>query len=486
MTNLPLSSTFEYSADWYLPEHPDVRVSGRLTYTSERAEIQLNDAFTPMRGDLLSAPIPDYPVIHGISTKGEALTVLRAQRLGINFNFGPAGLRQPERLISSWLIVGAHVSAEQKYYRVNFFIPGLEIWLSSANIGQSIEQDSNSERITHTFVVRQTDSEITAAPAIDATLEWRTGTTLRTVLSKSVSIDVLGSVSISPATPKPIDWFFEQQGKLSTMMAFLAGRPMPIDAISAHISETTQPISLLVAMRQADKYEFKSINDFLVPRSKLGDSFPSVVANWFREVESVLVPSQLALGILSTKDLWLHIEFLSLIQALEGFHRGRYGGNYMDDSDYESVKATLGSAIPATISNDHRDALRSRIRYGNQISLSKRLNELCGCLGDDLAQVVFATSGKIPRRWIDTRNYHTHWDEELRQDTIDGQEMYNANARMEHFLRLLYLLLMGVTKETLLECYENSNGASLQLIQLNIIARQRPDPTQAAGVIMGI
>ncbi len=55
--------------------------------------------------------------------------------------------------------------------------------------------------------------------------------------------------------------------------------------------------------------------------------------------------SKLALGVISTKNLWLHVEFLSVIQALEGFHRGRFSGSYMGASEYESVRATITSAI---------------------------------------------------------------------------------------------------------------------------------------------
>lgn len=34
-----------------------------------------------------------------------------------------------------------------------------------------------------------------------------------------------------------------------------------------------------------------------------------------------------------------------MIQALEGFHRGRFSGSYMGASEYESVRATITSAI---------------------------------------------------------------------------------------------------------------------------------------------
>lgn len=487
MAYLALTNALEHYADWSVPDRPDVLISGHLKYSADRTEVNLSNAFTPMHEDVsVSDTLPAYPVVHGVSTTGDALTILKAQRLGISLNIGSAGIRQPERLISSWLVVGAHVSPDQLYSRVRFFIPGLEVWLCRPTIEHTIETDTSTGKITQSFVVRQTVDELTSAPAIDTVIEWGTGTTSNANPFKSVSIEVLGWATIIPSTSKPIEWFLDQQGKLATMLAFLAGKPMPVDAIHAYPEGATEPVSLLVSMRQAEKSNFKNVSEFFIPRSQIGRELSAVVSNWFQEVESVLVPSQLALGILSTKNLWLHIEFLSLIQALEGFHRGRYAGSYMDDTAYAVVKSALGSAIPAGVATDHREALKSRIRYGNQISLSKRLNQLCEGLGESLAKIVLATTGKIPRSWIDTRNYHTHWDEELRHSAIDGQEMYNANVRMEHFLRVLYLLLMGLNRDTVIACLGNSSTTSQQLVQLNIIARRKSDPSQPAGVIMTI
>jgi len=486
MAILSLLQAHEYSGEWHLPGSTQV-ISGQLRYSSQRAELELNDAFTPVRGDVsISDTQPIYPAVHGASTKGDALTLLKAQRLGVSLNFGAGGMRQPESLFSSWVVVGAYVEPETTYSSVRFFIPGLEVWLSKPAIYQTTEQDSATGKLTNIFVVRPTEGDTTPVPAIDATFEWGVGTTSSANAYKTISVEVRGWVVIRPNKPQLLEWFLDQQGKLATMLTFMAGVPMPVDAIHAYIGDAKRPVSVLVTLRQAEVCTFQNLHDFFIPRSEVDADFATLVANWFHETASVLVPSQLALSILSTKTLWLHIEFLSLIQALEGFHRGRYPGNYMPDLAYDAVKGALSGAIPATVAADHRDALRSRIRYGNQISLSKRLNELQSFLGDSLASLIIGGDGKIPRTWIDTRNYHTHWDEDLRANAVDGQEMYNANVRMEHFLRAIYLLMMGIQPETLARCLQNTSNTSQQLLQLNVIARRKTDPTAPAGVLMTI
>lgn len=486
MSLLSIHEDHEYSAEWTLPGS-NRTVSGHLRCTRERAELNLNDAFTPLRGVIsVSDPTQIYPVVHGVSSKGEALSLLKAQSLGVGLNLSSGGMRQPERLISSWVIVGAHVASDTLYFSVRFFIPALEAWLSRPAIAHIIETASTGGILTNTFVVRPPETETTPVPHIDATLEWGSGVNVSTNPFTSIDVTVRGWVVIRPQSPRTLEWFLYQQGKLAALLAFMAGVSMPIDAIQASVEQSTSPLSVLVTMSQEEPCKFKNPHDFFVPRGVLGSTFPSIVEQWFREVDSVLVPSQLALGVLSTKNLWLHVEFLSLIQALEGFHRGRFAGSYMDEFEYNSVKSVIAAAIPPSVASDHRDALRSRIRYGNQISLSKRLNELRECLGVPLATLIIASDGKVPRNWIDTRNYLSHWDDELRPNALDGQEMYNANVRMQHLLRALYLLMAGIPSETLFQCLQNSSRTSQHLVRLNIIARRASDPSAPSGVLMSV
>ena len=56
----------------------------------------------------------------------------------------------------------------------------------------------------------------------------------------------------------------------------------------------------------------------------------------------------------------------------------------------------------------------------------------------------------IARRWIDTRNYYTHWDEELRPSILGDQALVDGLARMRMFLRISLLRLIGISDEALL------------------------------------
>jgi hypothetical protein len=226
--------------------------------------------------------------------------------------------------------------------------------------------------------------------------------------------------------------------------------------------------------------------DFFMPKGAIGTALEGVVSQWFERYAKVEVPSQLAMSVMTSDKLWPHVEFLSLAQALEGFHRGLFDGTYATPADYEGVRKALSDAIPQTVGPDHKDALRTRIRYGNEFSLRKRLNELAAMLSPAIRTLIFGPDGTVPQQWIDTRNYYSHWDGELRANILDGQEMIYAIPRMRHFLRALYLQLAGIPQQALQQALSNASDDSQYLAQINAIERRRRDPNDTSGVIMTV
>ena len=130
--------------------------------------------------------------------------------------------------------------------------------------------------------------------------------------------------------PQSLDWYFEQLDKISTMLAFLAGSPMSPDCIKATIGEAhVRKLYVMVALRDMRHCPYVSLHEFFMSRGEMGIDLTDVVVRWFDAYPKLLMPIQLANSVLASDKLWLHVEFLSLMQALEGFHRALFVGNYM-------------------------------------------------------------------------------------------------------------------------------------------------------------
>src|SRR5660398_247446 len=66
---------------------------------------------------------------------------------------------------------------------------------------------------------------------------------------------------------------------------------------------------------------------------------------------------------LSNKDLKE-----SLIQAIESYHRGVYDGKYVSEDEYAKIYERLINAIPDLSNKDLKESLKKRMQYGNAVS----------------------------------------------------------------------------------------------------------------------
>ena len=481
-----LGESFKVSGEWFLPDNPNRRIAGTLSYSEGQIELDLNERFAPLRGTIRIGDAPQiYPLIHGITRKGEATTLVDSWSNGGDFNLGSGGVIETERLISARLILGAHITAETTYPEAKFQIPGLQIWLSRKIFDSSFSRDETGQ-FTATYHAVGFSEEVSVRE-IDAKLILGVSCKLGTDPFVSITAVSSGWVIIKPNSPRQLNWYVDQLTKITTLLTFLAGAPMSEDLVDILVHDDPKIYAGVFGVQRDAKYcTFKNLHNFYMPRGALGDNFSNIVNRWFEVYEKVRVPSQLATSVLVPEKIWLNVEFLSLFHALEGFHRGLRDGNYMNPDDYKDVQKTLSDAIPNQVSSSHKDALRSRIRYGNQFSLAKRLDELAALLSQPVRALIFGRDEKVPRQWIDTRNYYSHWDEELKNDILDGQQMVYAVVRMRHFLRALYLNLIGVTQDLIHQALLNYSDESQSLAQVNIIQRRLVDTNDPSGIIMTI
>ena len=465
----PLSEQFEVLGYWFLPERPSHKVAGTLSYSPQRTELRLMQSFQPFPQGFMQ-PLVECPTIHGITEKGEPVTILWAVRDKVSMNFGGAALLNPETWLCPLTVYGAHLDHEATLPEMRCRLPGLHIWQSKKLVERTHEAGKDSGPQSTNYRVLGMPSETIQIVSDDLSVDWFVEQT--TSMGKfDVSVRSAGWFGIRPSTPQTIKWYLEQQQKIITLLTFLAGTPMSPDALTVPTSRPGVYASLLFTRHDIRYCDYRNLDDFFMSRGAMGGELSDILIKWFKVYPEVATPSQLAMSVSGSEKLWQHVEFLSWMQALEGFHRGLLDGVYMDPKDYEAVKSALGSAIPATVQPPHRESLRSRIRYGNEISLAKRLNELADRLPESVRLQVLGPDGKIPRAWIDTRNYYTHWDEELRPNVLDGQEILHANHRMSLFLKALYLDLTGVPSSATSSALSGSSKDAQWLMQIN--ARDR-------------
>lgn len=247
MAERSLGDSFETFGEWFLPENPERKIAGAISYSGKGAELHLHKTFVPLSGAVgLGNLLQTYPVVLGTTREGEAMTLLYANRAGMSLNFGSGGLSQPEHLISSCLLVGAHVPQNFAYPAMSFRLPGLQVWLSQRVIHESLTQDESTGKYSHSYSVNGIEQENFPVTSMAGNLEWSYRCSSVTDPFTSISVAVTGWITVRPDNPKEIDWYLDQLGIITSMLTLITGTSMSPDCIKASTGHKRQSVTCLI------------------------------------------------------------------------------------------------------------------------------------------------------------------------------------------------------------------------------------------------
>lgn len=347
---------------------------------------------------------------------------------------------------------------------MRFVVPGLHLWLALGGINQAFVQDEGkTTEILHS--VKTIPELKISLPTAECMLGFNIGRHIGRDGLDTLTIRTSGSFRLSPQQPRELAWFLHEAAKVTTLIAVMSGTPMAPDIVKANVSDGPKDVAILVALREGGLCTHKSAHDFFMTCPGAQTSIASAMQAWFASYDAIELPAQLALSAFHTRSV-NHVEFLTLTQALEGFHRATFGGKYVSDEDYEPTRIALSNAIPQGLDADHKAALKSRLKYGNEYSLQKRLGELQKQL-DPLVAARVLKGGTVPASWVKTRNYFTHWDEASKADILEGLGMYAAMVRMRAMLRALFLGHASIPPTALLAAMTGTSSVAQELLQIH-------------------
>ena len=184
---------------------------------------------------------------------------------------------------------------------------------------------------------------------------------------------------------------------------------------------------------------------------EIEDTLPTLLSEWIIKSELLKPVYDLYLANYY-KNTYPENEFLNLTQAIETYHRRKFGGKYLSDEEYQSkLYKLLVNAIPEYTTTEFRNSLiNGKLRYANEFSLRSRLLFLINQVSDRY-DVDFLKSGKnsaFSKLIADTRNYLTHYSIELKEKAVtSGSALSDLNYKLDLIVRILLLEEIGVNSE---------------------------------------
>lgn len=454
----------EATGEWWNPGNPAVRWAGTLRISKDgEARLSLND---PPGPQTLFREHGEYDALHGITNEGKRITLLRCFDISTGGPVGGLGKRDVHANVA---LIGIHAEGPDPLLSgATAVIADARVWFGRSNL-----------RVANFTSMQKANLAYEAPPAI--ILYEQDGLTLKmyaTLTSLPSALDDDGEFEIREQLRFELDSVSPRP--LSELNCVLEACR---DLLSIACQDYCAADSWLVYQGTGRESREASYHAAPIFRGKrrgprnLFFRFDDIAAapqeyftNWLNQADRLAeIRSLYFLAIYG--DQFVQGRFLALTQAIEAFHRRYRPGVYMPDESFATmVAAPLVAAIPPGLDRSLLNALQSRIRFGNEFSLRKRVgdlfNEHRAALG-----VVIDHHPRLVSAIVDRRNRFTHFPvDSLNQDNENDDWLgYNAVVRL--LLELCFMKLIGFKDETLAELVRRGHDRA-QLIRRFITRKE--------------
>jgi hypothetical protein len=277
---------------------------------------------------------------------------------------------------------------------------------------------------------------------------------------------------LTPDSPKGFDWYMSALADVQNFLLLCIGQPIYPRSVVASEPQPegggeNRPNDIRIYYHFSHRKERKTLADYemLMPLESLRHMLPQMLNAWFDKAERLRDVYNLFFSTFYNESMYLESVFLNLIQALETYSRATMDAKYVTPEEYQKIAAALNAAIPAETPSSLKQSLKSRIKYGNEYSLRKRVDGILSSLEPETVKLVCPNTAKLRDSLVDTRNYLTHYTEELKEDAIRGPGLFYANLRMKLLLTIVLCKEIGVEEKSIRSALLKDNKW-MQLIHL--------------------
>jgi len=465
-----LLDNFELKGIWWLPDQPDLQISGIISFNNEKKIIlELLGSFREIKSfgaDNFFEP----KIILGITDSGQFCTLFSNFETGIRLNF--PGIHK-SIIETHTLFIGKHFNRTDDIcfssFQANF--TNLENWLGKRPFSMEIpDKDKNSERkLTHKWPSEFIANIGEFKSVIESTHEFITdGDLIRNAIWKSKAY-----LKITPDEPKHFKWYLGVIYDLCNFLTLLIGETTYITYVKGFGDDieiqpgqkTKETIELFFTQKKPNINEGIHPFEMIIPFPRIAEKIDSVISLWFSKSQNLRSVYDLFFGTFYNPDMYLQFHFLSIMQAIEIFHRVTKGGKYLSDEDWRPYKEKLTNEISVELDDGHRESLKSRIKYGNEYSLRKRLSELLQTIDEQTLSVLSPSLKSFTDVIVNTRNFLTHYDDESKDSSLKGADLYSAYQRLRIFITILLLKEIGIEENVILNSMRVNNRISQILIK---------------------
>lgn len=455
---------------FWLAGRQDDEISGTLKYDPESGAVlkllgifgELHEAFNRAMG---GARDNHEAVIHGVTMKGKPISLLHAHDTNRQLNM--PGIPH-ETWKSNLLVIGAHLTSaddEAIFSKSYFRFDEIETWLEHSPFTDVLDTETKTLTV-HALKPR----EVAFASHADFEVSSVGSLYSDNKLATRFVIDVTSQMAITPHEPKSLNWHLSRAVRLQELASLCTGHFLPLTSFELRGPDVelggggTRPAEVhfyaeMIHGEGRAETQSKRCTP-IVTGPELNRFNPQAMQLWFDQFEAFDPALRLFFTITGARQMFTNIRLLLAIQALEVFHRRTSDEAIMAEEKFTEFTEAMVAAIPPDIEPDMHEKLESLYRYANEPSLKQRLRSIVASLTASFGETPGGFNSKYLRKLVDTRNYYTHFPEELSARTFDGEGMYWATRRIVLLLTLLFLQRLGIPADDIKPLLKRHNEFS--------------------------
>lgn len=448
MKVIDLDQKLEYKGYWYLPSAPENKVAGVLTYyPNEKIVLELLGCFGEYSLAILTGNDQE-DIIYGKTAENMEITLInniRALKLNFSADFPIV------RYTCNYMVIGKHVKGldEKRSYWATARIPELTYWCQPGAITTTMffDKNNNSTMTNLSFSTEfRSRKDILNSVKVNENTTVKIKKTVRyngdhfapeVEQSSYLEIRKKGMASIKEIVSDI--FMFEQFLSLATLSIVKSSKITLYDKSIYQQEGGTRfyrEIHFIHAFRERNNLQSAESKMFmnLFDYSTIKDVYPEIITKWYNESIELAPIRYHLISSLEKKQLYTSLDFLIVIQALEGFCRRFRSRRYRKEHGLPDRK--LSKLFPM---------IEFLIDEFNDIDLIQKCNI-------DVDAVV------------DSRNYYSHFMHKSETPkALDGFELYKLTIRLRILLICCVLSLYGINNSRINEIMKESHSKVLEL-----------------------
>lgn len=444
---LRLDSKFSSVVAFWKPENPEEVMTGTLTVNDAGIAFVTSPEY--FRGAQLQLPdlmqlnpnsVPRCDILHGFFEGGNCtlLNLIETEQPGLTLYSDEPQSVASTAYRASMLVSGMRTGAmdDRCVDRAHYTFSSLSQFVSTritekwANGLITIEIQPKPTTLLDCSVLESHTHVKLKAHQTLTTDEGREARLIKTV----------ASVEVTPREAESLAWFMDTGNRLENLFSLLAGTSLVMETFFIYREDKSGAV---IRKQNAFVEKYKILDSLRPSNSQLAHA----ISTWLSESEGFREIENLLLGVLRKGKLFVETEFLSLAQALEGFHRATGGDEpKMDKASFKVLRRKIEEFLEQQkVDDDIAKKVNAAVAFCNQTSFRSRLQGLCDRISQSTLVEMEIDPDVFAPSVIKTRNFFTHagGSSDEKKEPLRGGELFLLSQKMRALLRGVFLLHLG-------------------------------------------